>query len=108
MDCSEIQRLFEKAESLRQKSLYTESLDFFKKALRGYSSQGDLQRVLDCRLSIGDVHRMIGNYDLAGKSYSHAAALGKRIGDMTAVADAETNIGLSLRGKGDWKNALAS
>src|SRR5512135_1236051 len=102
MDCSEIQRYFEKAESLRQKSRYTESLVFFKKALRGYSSLADLQGVLDCRLSIGDVHRMIGNYDLAQESYSEAASLGKRLGDMVAVADAGMNIGLSLRGKGDW------
>jgi tetratricopeptide (TPR) repeat protein len=106
MDYSETHRQFKKAELLRQKSRYGESLAFFRKALSGYRALRAPQGVLDCRMSIGDVHRMIGNYDLAEKSYSAAAAVAKNTEDIMAAADADTNIALCMRGRGDWKHAL--
>ncbi len=106
MNYSETHLQFKKAELLRQKSRYRESLALFRKALSGYRSLRDPQGVLDCRMSIGDVHRMIGNYALAERSYSAAAAVAREVDDAVAVADAGTNIALCMRGRGDWRHAL--
>src|ERR1700690_2443941 len=99
-------KIFEKAEGLRQKSEYIKSRELFAKALKGYTSAEDLRGVLDCQLALGDVCRMTGNFDDALNHYLHAITTAKILKDPVSAADAHINIGLSFRGKGDWKNAL--
>lgn len=106
MTSSETAVLFKKAEELKQKSRYQESLDLFGKALQGFRACKDVGGMLECTLSIGDVYRMIGNFDAAEKSYIHAIEMGTAMDDAVSLSDAKTGLGLSLRGKGDWENAL--
>ncbi len=106
MKSSETDKLFAQAETLRQKSRYTESLAFLKQALKLYASSRDSIGVMECHLSTGDVCRMIGDFDSAVKSYTAAIKTAKKLHDISAIADAEAGIGLSLRAKGDWKKAL--
>jgi len=106
MKSLETDKLFEKAETLRQKSRYAESLDLYKQTLKVYTSSRDLSGILQCQLSTGDVCRMIGNFDRAAKAYTAAIKTATKIYDIAAIADAEIGIGLSLRAKGDWKKAL--
>jgi len=72
MKSSETDKLFEKAETLRQKSRYTEALDLYKQALKAYTSSRDYNGALECLLSTGDVYRMTGDFDRAEKSYISA------------------------------------
>ena len=106
MNCSKTDKLFERAEELRQKSHYRKSLALLRNALKSYVSSKSLEGVTNCQLSIGDVHRMIGDFDSAEQSYFAALTTGRKSDDKVTIADAQLNIGLSLRGKGDWRNAL--
>lgn len=106
MTSSETAVLFKKGEELKQKSRYQESLALFKKAFQGFRSCKDVGGMLECTLSIGDVYRMIGNFDAAEKSYIHAIDIATAMNDTVSLADAQAGLGLSLRGKGDWKNSL--
>ena len=106
MKSSETDKLFAQAETLRQHSRYTESLAVFKEALKLYTSSGDFIGVMECHLSTGDVCRMTGDFDRAVKSYTAGIKTARKLHDISAIADAEAGIGLSLRAKGDWKTAL--
>jgi hypothetical protein len=59
MKSSETAALIKKAEDLKQKGRYPESLMLFKEASRGFRVRKDIRGVLECALSVGDVSRMI-------------------------------------------------
>jgi tetratricopeptide (TPR) repeat protein len=103
---SEIDRIFERAEKLRGRSLYPQSISLFKKALRNYKSRGNSLGVLHCALSLGDTYRMTGMFDRAKKYYMFAIDLAKTIPDPRAVSDARIGLALSLRAQGKWNDAL--
>ena len=88
MKLLETDKLFSKAESLRNRSQYKESLELFKKALSLYEAGHDESGVLDCRLSIGDVYRMTGDFIQAEKAYKAAVTTARKKSEIAAVADA--------------------
>ena len=49
-------------------------------------------------MSIGDVYRMTGKFELAGKNYSEAIKISGKLKDRTTAADAAVGLGLSARG----------
>jgi tetratricopeptide (TPR) repeat protein len=102
----EIDNIFYHAEKLREKSFYPESLRLFKKALQGYTKICDRDGIFHCMLSLGDTYRMVGNFDLAAKSYANAIELAKKIKDSIKAADAKVGLGLSVRAEGKWKEAI--
>ena len=102
----EIETLVNRAEELKEKSLYPQSLKLFKKAYQNYKKIHDLKGMFHCMLSIGHVYRMIGNFDLAAKYYSGATELARKHKEMTWFADARVGLGLSLRAQGKWKGAI--
>jgi tetratricopeptide (TPR) repeat protein len=102
----EIDNIFYHGEKLREKSFYPESLRLFKKALQGYTKICDRDGIFYCMLSLGDTYRMVGNFDLAAKSYANAIELAKKIKDPIKAADAKVGLGLSLRAEGKWKEAI--
>ncbi|PIV42895.1 MAG: hypothetical protein COS27_06110 [Nitrospirae bacterium CG02_land_8_20_14_3_00_41_53] len=102
----EIDNILYHAEKLREKSFYPESLRLFKKALKGYTKICDRDGIFHCTLSLGDTYRMVGNFDLASKSYANTIELAKKIKDSIKAADAKVGLGLSLRAEGKWKEAI--
>ncbi|MGB9716304.1 MAG: tetratricopeptide repeat protein [Thermodesulfovibrionales bacterium] len=102
----EIERLIEQAETLKVRSLYSQSLRLFKKAFQKYRRILHTDGMLRCLLSIGDIYRMMGNYDLAVKSYSKAIEFAKKSKEKTYILDAKIGLGLSLRAQGKWKESL--
>ncbi|HTR44118.1 MAG TPA: tetratricopeptide repeat protein [Thermodesulfovibrionales bacterium] len=97
---------FLKAEEFRRTCRYREALSLYKKALKRYAAQGDSHGALSCLLSLGDTHRMTGDFDAAAQRYHDAIALSKVTRQKALRADAMAGLGLSLRALGDWKGAL--
>lgn len=102
----EIDSIVERAEELREGSLYPQSLRLFRKALQGYTKLCDQDGMLYCILSLGDIYRMVGNFAAAAKSYSDAIKLARKLRYAIKVADAKVGLGLSLRAEGKWKEAI--
>jgi tetratricopeptide (TPR) repeat protein len=102
----EIDRLIEHAEKLKEESLYFQSLRLFKKAFQKYKKISHVDGMLHCMISLGDIYRMIGQFDLAIESYSGVIDLAKKYKKKIWVLDAKIGLGLSLRAKGKWKESL--
>lgn len=100
-------RLLTHAEDLKNRAKYNEALPLFKKALRLCGRENDTSGMLECFLSIGDIYRMTGKFLLASENYSKAIELSRDIKDRIIFADAMVGCGLSLRGLGNWKEALS-
>jgi tetratricopeptide (TPR) repeat protein len=103
---SETDSIFCHAERLRERSFYPQSLRLFKKALQGYIKTGDHDGIFYCLFSLGDTYRMVGDFDLAAKSYAGIIELAKKTRASIKVADAKVGLGLSLRAQGKWKEAI--
>jgi tetratricopeptide (TPR) repeat protein len=99
-------KIFNKAESLRKKCQYKESLSFFRKALKRYATLNDSAGLFRCHAAIGDVYRMIGNFSLAADNYLAAINVSNSEDYDVKRADAEVGLGLSMRALGNWKDAL--
>lgn len=97
---------FTRAEKLREKSDYRQALRLFRKAFSEYEALSDRTGILQCMLSLGDTYRMVGNFDLAEKSYRNALELLRTSPSAAETADAHVGLGLSLRAQGRWKEAI--
>jgi len=97
--------LFEKAEKLKEKSLYPQALKLFQKTLIAYREADDPSGIFHSLTSLGDTYRMTGRFDLAADRYSEAVETAGKINPVL-VADAKVGLGLSLRAQGQWSNAL--
>lgn len=102
----EIESLIERAEKLKEKLLYFQSLKLFKKAFQKYEEIYDTKGMLHCMLALGDIYRMSGNFDLAAGSYSKAINLAKKHKEPIWLSDAKIGLGLSLRAQGKWKESI--
>src|SRR5574340_596140 len=98
--------LFHKAEGFKNQARYKDALLLFKRAKRAYEKDNITEGRLRCFMSIGDVYRMTGKFELAGKNYSEAIKISGKLKDRTAAADAAVGLGLSVRGLGRWKEAF--
>jgi tetratricopeptide (TPR) repeat protein len=103
---SETDKILCRAEKLRDRSAYIESLHLFKKALRGYTRVHDKESMIHCMLSLGDTYRMTGDFDLAVTKYKEAIEVARQIKSPVKVADARIGLGLALRAQGRWREAL--
>ena len=99
-------RFFHKASELKNRARYKDALLLFKRAKRAYEKDNITEGRLRCFMSIGDVYRMTGKFELAGKNYSEAIKISGKLKDTTTAADAAVGLGLSVRGLGRWKEAL--
>jgi tetratricopeptide (TPR) repeat protein len=97
---------FLRAEELRRTCRYREALALYRKALKTSTAQGDRDGALSCLLSLGDTHRMTGDFGAAAQYYEGAIALSRVMRQKALRADAMAGLGLSLRALGDWKGAL--
>ena len=102
----EIDKILHHAEKLKEKSSFPQALRLFKTALRGYTKICDHNGIIQCMLSLGDTYRMVGNFDLAAKSYMDTIEYAKNIEASIQAADAKVGLGLSLRAQGKWKDAI--
>jgi tetratricopeptide (TPR) repeat protein len=98
--------LLNKAEKLREKSFYLRSLPLFKKALAGFAKRGDTEKILHCLLSLGDIYRMVGRFDLAARRYTSAIEISGKLKSLLLASDARIGLALSLRAQGRWKEAV--
>lgn len=103
---SEIDSIFQRAEKLRERSCYLQSLKLFREALQIYKRGRDTFGTLHCSLALGDIYRMIGNFDLAIKNYTDSIELAKKMHNPVAVSDAKVGLALSLRAQGKWKDTI--
>jgi len=103
---SETDKVLCRAEKLRDRSAYIESLNLFKEALRGYTRVHDEGSMIHCMLSLGDTYRMTGDFDLAVARYRDAIEVACEIKSPVKVADARIGLGLALRAQGRWREAL--
>lgn len=106
MEIEILERLIEKADELKEKSLYSQSSKLFKKVFQEYKKISHIDGMIQCMLSLGDIYRMLGKFDLAVKSYSEAIDLAKKYKKKTLYSDAKLGLGLSLRAQGKWKESL--
>ncbi len=103
---SKIDNIFQRAEKLRERSFYPQSLKLFRKALLEYKKKRDAIGILHCTLSLGDTYRMTGNFNLAAKNYIYSIELAKKIHAPLSLSDAKVGLALSLRAQGKWKDAV--
>jgi len=103
---SETDRILCRAEELRDKSAYRQSLNLFKEALRKYTRLHDKDGMIHCMLSLGDTYRMTGDFDLAVTKYKEATEVARQIKSPVKLADAKIGLGLALRAQGRWREAL--
>jgi tetratricopeptide (TPR) repeat protein len=102
----ETDNILSRAEKLREKSLYRQSLTLFRQVLKKLSKMKDPEGMYHCVLASGDLHRMMGDFDLAATSYLSAIAIARESKSLIKVADAKVGLGLSLRAQGKWKEAI--
>lgn len=102
----EIESIIERAEKLKEKSLYHQSLNLFEKAFHKYKKTYDIQGMLRCMLALGDIYRMSGNFGLAAANYSEAISLAKKHKEQVWLSDAKIGLGLSLRAQGKWRESI--
>jgi tetratricopeptide (TPR) repeat protein len=103
---SETDKILCRAEELRDRSAYRQSLNLFRKALREYTRVHDEDSMIHCMLSMGDTYRMTGDFELAVTRYRDAIETARKIKSPVKVADAKIGLGLALRALGRWKEAL--
>lgn len=103
---SETDNILCRAEELREKSRYRQSMTLFKKGLAGYAKIHDDEGTYRCLLALGGLYRMVGDFDLASKNYEEAIDLARAAMSPVEVADAEVGLGLSLRAQGKWREAI--
>ncbi|MEW6117280.1 MAG: tetratricopeptide repeat protein [Nitrospirota bacterium] len=101
-----IYNLIRKAEQLRERSVYREALQYFKKALLLSRKHHHLDGIIDATLASADIYRITGNFDLAIKNYEEALESCEALGNSLTAADCMVGIGLSLRAIGMWKESL--
>ena len=65
-------QIFHKASEFKNSARYKDALLFFRRAKRAYEKDDVIEGRLRCFMSIGDVYRMTGKFELAGKNYSEA------------------------------------
>jgi len=101
------EEIYSEAERLRARSRYAEALRAFRRAKSLFARAGDGEGEFICLMAMGDMLRMAGRYKEAEKSYREAHDITYELRSPALRAEAETGIGLSLRGRGDWKGALS-
>lgn len=102
----EIDSILSRAEELREKSHYQQSLKLFKDALKNLAKMKDFDGMYRCTLASGDLYRMTGDFDLAAASYREAIDAARSLRSPVKVADAKVGFGLSLRAQGKWREAI--
>jgi tetratricopeptide (TPR) repeat protein len=106
MNLLETERLFQRAEQLREDNQYHIALLYFKKALRQYNSEMNLEGRFLCQLAIGDIYRMTGDFEKSGQYYEDAIETGKITELKSYMFDAEMGLGLAHRARGEWRIAM--
>lgn len=102
----EISELIEKAEALRQNTEYKDALKLFRKAAFLSKRDDYFDGFIGATIAIGDIYRMVGDFDSAIENYEEALDACEALGDELAAADSMAGIGLSLRALGRWREAI--
>jgi tetratricopeptide (TPR) repeat protein len=102
----ETDSILSRAEELREKSQYHQSLRLFKEAAKRFTKIKDFDGMYRCMLASGDLYRMTGDFALAENSYREALDAARRLNSAVDVADAKVGLGLALRAQGKWRDAI--
>ena len=102
----ETNNIISRAEELRDKAFYPQSLRLFNQALKSLTKTRDFEGIYHCLLASGDLYRMIGNFDLAAENYTDAIEVALSLKSSVKVADAKVGLGLSFRAQGKWREAI--
>ncbi|MDA8388967.1 MAG: tetratricopeptide repeat protein [Nitrospiraceae bacterium] len=106
----------EKADALRDKARYKESIALLARAIRSCGPGADAGEVYKAHLLSGHNWRMLGNFEKAvfhyEKAISQALSPAPGDGEKTPLSgapllDAKVSLSLAYRAMGDWKKALS-
>ncbi|MCS7215176.1 MAG: tetratricopeptide repeat protein [Thermodesulfovibrio sp.] len=101
-----IEKIAEKAEQLRLKGYFRESLKLWKKIYKKAVKNHDTTMIVDCLIVLGDLNRILGDFKNAEFHYSEAIELSDALNNKIAKADALTGFALSKKATGQWREAL--
>ncbi len=100
----------EKADALRQKARYRQSLSLLARAVKACGPR-DFEGAYKCHLLSGHNWRMLGNFEKAIAHYEKAIKCAGEISPAerakTLLPDATVSLSLAYRALGDWKKALS-
>ncbi len=95
--------LFEKAEKKRASSRFLEAIPLY---LTSKKLAKDTGLKTACHFSLGDVYRMVGDFERSIRSYRAAHDLAVKSKDVRLALDSMVGQGLALRATGNFKEAI--
>ncbi|MCI4624997.1 MAG: tetratricopeptide repeat protein [Candidatus Magnetoovum sp. WYHC-5] len=99
-----VNKRLQRAEVLRQRSLYCEALTEYEWALNRLEK--DTRGRLSCLIAIADTKRMTGDFVGASKTYTEAIDTAKRLALVQSYNDARLGLALARRALGLWREAF--
>lgn len=96
----------EKAEALRLKGYFKESLKLWNKIYKRTVKDNDIDTTVDCLIVIGDLYRILGSFKKAQSQYYETIEVSNVLRNDLAKADALVGLSLSKKSVGQWKEAL--
>ncbi|MCS7164201.1 MAG: tetratricopeptide repeat protein [Thermodesulfovibrio sp.] len=101
-----IEEIAEKAEQLRLKGYFKESLKLWKKIYIKAVKNHDTTLTVDCLIVLGDLNRILGDFKNSEIYYNEAIELSDALDNKISKADALSGLALSKKATGNWKEAL--
>jgi CHAT domain-containing protein/Tfp pilus assembly protein PilF len=98
---------YERAESLRIKSEYDSSLNYYKLASEAFRKKGDWESVIKSEIGVADYYRIKGQLDEALRKIEDAEILARKKLDTTGISFASLfhKKGIILSDKGDFEQS---
>ena len=100
------EKIIEKAEKFRSKGFFRESLYLWIRIYKKAIKKNDPGLSLECLVALGDLNRILGNFEKSAKFYEEAIALAEALEDETSLADSLSGLALCYKAKGQWKEGL--
>ena len=85
---------------------YPKAIENYENAIKVYETRGETRRVAKTHQSIGDVYKILGQYDSAEKEYLISADHHSEIGNLAGKAEAYKKIGSMHSELGERSRAL--
>lgn len=97
----------EKAEDLRKKGFFKESLSLWSKIYRKAIKDKNPSLTLDALIALADLERIRGKFDSSIEHYNEAVELSEVLENDLSRADSLSGLALCHKAKGNWKEGLS-
>lgn len=101
-----IEEYVKKAEDLRSKGFFKESLKIWLKIYREGLRNNDPELTLDSLIALGDLNRIMGKFNKSLEFYNEASEIAEILGNERALADSLSGVALCYKAIGNWKEGL--